>query len=179
MKKVISLLICLTLILSIGLVAVFAEPNTDTADPSATPTESTTPSETVDPTEPANPTDSPAPSETAQPTESPAPSETTTPSENPDPSETTKPTESPAPSETVEPTPEPKALFDDVPATGKWYSEPVRYVAEHGYMAGVSDKLFAPETPVTRAMVTTILYAMDGKPSVKAPNKFKDVEADK
>ena len=149
MKKVLSLLICLTLILSIGLVTAFADPTSDDDEPSTTSTETVTPSETTEPTE------------------------------STEPSETTNPSESPEPSETVEPTPEQEALFDDVPATGKWYSEPVRFVVENGYMVGISDKRFAPETPVTRGMVTTILYALDGKPSVKAPNKFRDVEADK
>lgn len=149
MKRVFCLLICLSLILSIGLVTVFADTTSDAAEPDTEPTASTTPSESADPTE------------------SPAPSETTAPSE------------SPAPSETVAPTPEPKAIFEDVPATGKYYSEPVRFVAENGYMAGVSATKFAPDLTVTRGMVTTILYSMDGKPSVKAPNKFKDVAAGK
>ena len=161
MKKVFCLLICLSLILSIGLMTVFADPASDTTGPDTEPAASTTPSDSP------SSTDEPEPSETADPTESPAPSETTDPSE------------SPAPSETVAPTPEPKAIFDDVPATGKWYSEPVRFVAENGYMAGVSATKFDPDAFVTRGMVTTILYSMDGKPSVTAPNKFKDVAAGK
>ena len=169
MRKLVCLLICLSLVLSIGLVTVFADTTYDNTETTA----STTPSETVDPSE------SPEPSETTDPTESPEPSETTEPSESPAPSETTEPSESPAPSESVTPTPEPKAIFEDVPATGTWYSEPVRFVAEHGYMAGVSATKFDPEAFVTRGMVTTILYSMDGKPSVTAPNKFKDVAAGK
>lgn len=185
MKKVFCLLICLSLILSIGLMTVFADPASDTTGPDTEPAASTTPSDSPsstdepEPSETADPTESPDPSETTDPSESPAPSETTTPSESPAPSETTTPSESPAPSETVAPTPEPKAIFDDVPATGKWYSEPVRFVAENGYMAGVSATKFDPDAFVTRGMVTTILYSMDGKPSVTAPNKFKDVVAGK
>lgn len=167
MKKVVSLLICLSLILSIGLVVAFADTTSDDSEPNAEPTESVSPSE------------APATGDETDPSESPAPSETTEPEESPAPSETTAPEESPAPSVPVTTTPEPKAIFEDVPATGTWYSEPVRFVAENGYMAGVSATLFAPDATVTRGMVTTILYSMDGKPSVTAPNKFKDVAAGK
>ena len=161
MRKIVCLLICLSLVLSIGLMTVLADTSSDAAEPETEPTASVTPDE------------SPASSKT------PDPAETDDPSESPVPSETTTPSKSPAPSETVVPTPEPKAIFEDVPATGKYYSEPVRFVAENGYMAGVSATKFAPDKTVTRGMVTTILYAMDGKPSVTAPNKFRDVAAGK
>ena len=161
MRKIVCLLICLSLVLSIGLMTVLADTSSDAAEPETEPTASVTPDE------------SPASSKT------PDPAETDDPSESPVPSETTTPSESPAPSETVVPTPEPKAIFEDVPATGKYYSEPVRFVAENGYMAGVSATKFAPDKTVTRGMVTTILYAMDGKPSVTAPNKFRDVATGK
>ncbi len=161
MKKAVCLIVCLSLILSIGLMSVFADTSSDASETNTEPTASVTPDET-----PASP-ETPAPAESDDPSEPPAPSETTTPSE------------SPAPSETVTPSPEPEALFEDVPAAGKYYSEPVRFVAEKGYMTGVSATKFAPNATVTRGMVTTILYSMDGKPSVTAPNKFKDVAAGK
>lgn len=56
-----------------------------------------------------------------------------------------------------------------------WYSESVNYAVEKGYMAGMSSDTFAPNGLVTRAQLTQILFAAEGKPSVKAESSFTDV----
>lgn len=56
-----------------------------------------------------------------------------------------------------------------------WYSDAVEYVVGKGYMAGVGNNRFAPEGTVTRGTIAQILYAAEGKPSVKAGGRFTDV----
>ena len=56
-----------------------------------------------------------------------------------------------------------------------WYSSSVDYVVEHGYMEGVGNHLFAPNTLVTRAQLTQILYAAESKPEVDSVSPFTDV----
>ena len=68
--------------------------------------------------------------------------------------------------------------FKDV-ENPSWYSDSVDYVAAKGYMAGVSDTRFNPTGKVTRGMITQVLYAMEGKPSVPKRAGFKDVAAGK
>ena len=50
--------------------------------------------------------------------------------------------------------------------TAAWYHEPVEYVLGKGIMTGVTNTQFDPSGTLTRAMVVTMLYAMDGKPAV-------------
>jgi ribosomal protein L40E len=69
--------------------------------------------------------------------------------------------------------------FDDVAKTA-WYYKPVQFVAEHGYMSGTGDRTFSPNAKLNRAMMVTILYSMEGKPSVtNYSNPFTDVAAGK
>lgn len=65
-------------------------------------------------------------------------------------------------------------IFTDVPADA-WYAEAVKYVSENGLMSGVGDGKFAPDTITTRAMVVTVLYRIEGEPSIGAGGKFADV----
>ena len=55
--------------------------------------------------------------------------------------------------------------FDDV-FSSDWFFEPVRYVYENGLMVGVSDTLFGPQAPVTRAMIWATLAGSDKRQSV-------------
>lgn len=65
--------------------------------------------------------------------------------------------------------------FDDVKADA-WYYEAVQSAAQNSLMQGVNDKDFAPESAMTRGMLTTVLYRLDGsKKSDKAPS-FSDVK---
>ena len=64
--------------------------------------------------------------------------------------------------------------FADVPQTA-WYYSYVMQMQKNGYMNGVSADQFDPDGHLTRAMVTTVLYRMEGSPSVSAPSRFIDV----
>ena len=56
-------------------------------------------------------------------------------------------------------------LFTDVPADS-WYYDSVGEIVEQGLMNGTSAYTFSPDTVVTRAMLTTVLYNLAGKPEV-------------
>ena len=83
--------------------------------------------------------------------------------------EETEPTEE---TERVEPTepeveqePEDDFVFEDV-SSDAWYREAVAYVYENGYMNGISDDRFNPLGTMSRGMLVTVLYRMDGEPEV-------------
>lgn len=66
-------------------------------------------------------------------------------------------------------------IFLDVP-TDVWYADGVKYVEEHGMMNGIGDRKFGPLFNVNRSMVATILYRMEGSPTVKFIDDFVDVQ---
>lgn len=69
--------------------------------------------------------------------------------------------------------------YQDVPDSS-WYSAAVEYVTEKGYMAGVSEDSFAPNTPVTRAMFVTVLAKVAGVKGLDdTASVFSDVPAGK
>lgn len=71
---------------------------------------------------------------------------------------------------------EPEHLpFTDVPEDA-WYAEAVRYVYEHGLMAGTSGSAFSPEGATTRGQIVTILWRMAGSPVVNYAMDFEDVD---
>lgn len=53
--------------------------------------------------------------------------------------------------------------FKDV-AKNAWYRKPVEFVYEKGYMAGMSATSFGPQNSLTRGMLVTVLYRIDGSP---------------
>ena len=57
--------------------------------------------------------------------------------------------------------PNDRSPFADV-ATDAWYIDAVRYVYDETLMVGVSERCFAPEDAVTRAMVVTPLWRREG-----------------
>lgn len=61
--------------------------------------------------------------------------------------------------------PNDRSPFADV-ATDAWYIDAVRYVYDETLMVGVSERCFAPEDAVTRAMVVTPLWRREGSPVV-------------
>ncbi len=66
--------------------------------------------------------------------------------------------------------------FTDVPE-GFWCRSEVEYVWKHGLMNGVTPTLFAPDRYMTRAMFVTVLYRMEGCPSVDGLTEpFTDVD---
>lgn len=64
--------------------------------------------------------------------------------------------------------------FTDVPCE-EWYTESVEYAYEHGFMNGTSETTFEPETHITRGMIVTIIYRMEGSPKTEGDSKFNDV----
>ena len=68
--------------------------------------------------------------------------------------------------------------FADVSGSD-WFYNDVRYVYEKGIMDGTGADRFSPNAPLTRAMIVTILYRMDGSPSVSGSSDFTDVAAGK
>ena len=66
--------------------------------------------------------------------------------------------------------------FSDV-KENSWYTESVYYCQDKGYMAGKSNNKFDPGGTVTRATITQVLYAMEGKPDVKKAAGFKDLKS--
>ncbi len=74
-------------------------------------------------------------------------------------------------------TEEPAALpFEDV-AADAWYYNDVAYVYANGLMNGTSDTTFEAEAELTRAMLVTTLWRLEGEPEADAA-AFTDVAAD-
>ena len=71
------------------------------------------------------------------------------------------------------------AGYSDVDA-GASYAEAVIYCREHGLMSGTDAKLgfFEPEGPLTRAQLATVLYRLEGEPSVTGEDSFIDTASD-
>jgi hypothetical protein len=73
------------------------------------------------------------------------------------------------------------ALFDtkegysDVPSNA-WYADGVKYVTDNGLMSGIGNNLFAPDTPISRGMLVTVLYKMAGEPDVADTESFADIQ---
>ena len=64
--------------------------------------------------------------------------------------------------------------FTDI-ADNAWYADAVRYVYEHGLMAGTSATTFAPDVTTSRSMIATILWRMAGSPVVNYAMDYTDV----
>ncbi|MBQ3901238.1 MAG: S-layer homology domain-containing protein, partial [Clostridia bacterium] len=66
--------------------------------------------------------------------------------------------------------------FKDV-KSGKWYYEAVKYVWENDLMNGVSEDKFAPNDPMNRAMLVTVLWRVEKSPAPKGTTPFTDLKA--
>ena len=66
--------------------------------------------------------------------------------------------------------------FEDV-YVSDWYFDAVQYVYENDMMAGTSDITFSPNQTTTRGMIVTILYRLEGEPTVTGTTAFTDVTA--
>lgn len=64
--------------------------------------------------------------------------------------------------------------FRDVSAN-TWYTAGVEFAFRHGLMNGTSATTFAPNTALDRSMLVTILYRIEGEPSVSGTMPFRDV----
>ena len=68
--------------------------------------------------------------------------------------------------------------FTDVQTTA-WYYEAVKYCYTNNYINGKNSYTFGSNDKITRGMLVTILYGMEGAPKVTATNKFSDVASNK
>ena len=78
---------------------------------------------------------------------------------------------------------------DENPSTGEnpftdvsekdWFFDDVLFVYDYGLMVGTGKTMFSPHETVTRGMMATILWRMEGSPIPKGKNRFTDVEAGK
>jgi hypothetical protein len=66
--------------------------------------------------------------------------------------------------------------FGDVKSTD-WFYDAVKYVSQNSLMSGTSSMAFEPNAEMTRAMLVTVLYRMEGKPSVTGTGSFTDVQS--
>ena len=58
---------------------------------------------------------------------------------------------------------------------GQWYHDGVDYAVSHGLFKGVALDRFDPEGTMTRAMLVTVLYRLDGEPAIAPDTGFSDV----
>lgn len=65
-------------------------------------------------------------------------------------------------------------VFYDV-SRGDWYYKAVRFVHEKGIMEGTGTHYFSPEADLSRGMLATILYRLEGSPAVSGYSGFADV----
>ena len=64
--------------------------------------------------------------------------------------------------------------FTDVKESD-WYYATVKYVSENGIFNGMTETTFVPSSPLTRAMLVTVLYRSAGSPRIESDSKFSDV----
>ncbi|OUN08239.1 hypothetical protein B5G43_02335 [Flavonifractor sp. An92] len=69
-----------------------------------------------------------------------------------------------------------EASYSDV-AVQSWYEDAVAFTSARGLFSGVGGGRFAPEQTMTRSMLASVLYRMDGAPAVSADGAFSDVPA--
>ncbi len=72
--------------------------------------------------------------------------------------------------------PDSKLPFDDI--EDHWAKDSIVYIYNHKLINGISETKFAPDITLTRAMLVTVLYRLDGEPSVSGDVKFTDVSSD-
>jgi hypothetical protein len=66
--------------------------------------------------------------------------------------------------------------FIDV-AAGDWFYADIEYSYTNGLMTGSAPNTFSPETPLSRAMLVTVLHRLSGTPAPAAGTVFSDVPA--
>ena len=59
-----------------------------------------------------------------------------------------------------------------------WFYDAVEYVAQNGLFYGTETYLFSPNDTMTRAMLVTVIYRMEGMPVVSSGSTFSDVVTD-
>ncbi len=64
--------------------------------------------------------------------------------------------------------------FQDV-SSNAWYREATVYAWYQGLFSGTSSVTFEPETTMNRAMLVTVLYSLNGSPTVEGTAPFTDI----
>ncbi len=72
--------------------------------------------------------------------------------------------------------PEVKLPFTDV-STSDWFYDDVAFVYENGLFSGTDSRSFSPNASMTRAMLVTVLYRIEGEPTVTGRSSFTDVRS--
>ena len=72
--------------------------------------------------------------------------------------------------------PEGKLPFTDV-STSDWFYDDVAFVYENGLFSGTDSRSFSPNASMTRAMLVTVLYRLEGEPTVTGRSSFTDVRS--
>ena len=65
--------------------------------------------------------------------------------------------------------------FEDVDSD-EWYYNAIKYSYNNKIIMGYNSTTFAPNDNITRGMLVTILYRMEGSPKVSTTSKFPDVK---
>ncbi len=58
-----------------------------------------------------------------------------------------------------------------------WFYNAVKYVSQKNLMQGTGAASFEPNSNMTRAMLVTVLYRLEGKPAVSGTSSFTDVKS--
>lgn len=69
----------------------------------------------------------------------------------------------------------PGTSFTDYPKCGNWAHKGIDFCLERGLFAGDSAKKFLPNDAMTRAMLVTVLYRLEGSPASERENPFADI----
>jgi len=59
--------------------------------------------------------------------------------------------------------------------SGSWYHDYIQFVAENNIMQGTGEGIFSPHTTLSRAMLATVLWRLEGEPTVTYNPVFSDV----
>lgn len=72
--------------------------------------------------------------------------------------------------------PEVKLPFTNV-STSDWFYDDVAFVYKNGLFSGTDSRSFSPNASMTRAMLVTVLYRLEGEPTVTGRSSFTDVRS--
>ena len=67
------------------------------------------------------------------------------------------------------------SIFKDIKRTD-WYYNAVEYTYQRGIISGATETEFRPNAKITRGMIVTILWRMEGSPKVTGVKDFTDVK---
>ena len=66
--------------------------------------------------------------------------------------------------------------FADVSSTG-WAADAVAFASAHELFNGTSETTFSPDQPMSRGMLATVLYNLEGRPAQNLTSAFSDVSS--